>query len=29
MGQLRGWLDLTDRVRNLAPGQALTLERKY
>jgi hypothetical protein len=26
-GQLRSWLDLTDKVKHLAPGQALKLER--
>ncbi|HXG93436.1 MAG TPA: hypothetical protein VNN73_13900 [Blastocatellia bacterium] len=28
MGQLQGWLDLTDEIRKLAPGEALVLKRK-
>jgi hypothetical protein len=28
-GQLQPWLDLTDKVKHLAPGQALILERKF
>jgi hypothetical protein len=28
-GQLQPWLDLTQKVRNLAPGQPLILERKF
>jgi len=28
-GQLQPWLDLTEEVRKLAPGQPLILERKF
>jgi hypothetical protein len=28
-GQLQPWLDLTDDIRKLAPGQCLKLERRF